>query len=230
MYLIYKFTSPSGKSYIGQTNNLIKRQQAHININSKCSAIRNAIQKYGWENFTVEILVENISLDEANILEENLIKEHNTLYPNGYNLRTGGLNQLFSDYTKQKLSEAHTGKILSEEHKQKISIAGRGKKRSDITKSNISRAKTGVKHTKETRMNMSKSHQNISDETRQKMSKVRLGKKQTLETRQKRSDALKGKARSDDTKLKIANSKKGTKLVIDPLTGKRTYVKKETIG
>lgn len=50
---IYMITSPSGKSYIGQTIRPIQtRLKEHrTGKSSDCVAIYNAIQKYGWENF-----------------------------------------------------------------------------------------------------------------------------------------------------------------------------------
>lgn len=48
-------TSPSGKSYIGQTVRPIeKRFEEHQLESSNCVAIYRAIQKYGWENFETD--------------------------------------------------------------------------------------------------------------------------------------------------------------------------------
>lgn len=91
-YLIYKHTSPSGKSYIGQTGAFKRRTQEHLSSKSCCRAFLKAIQKYGWESFTHEILAQELTLDEANRLEKKYIVEHNTLVPNGYNLTSGGSN------------------------------------------------------------------------------------------------------------------------------------------
>lgn len=130
-YLIYKFTSPSGKSYIGQTNNLKQRIQIHKRSSSKCIAFKNAIQKYGWDSFILEILQENLSVEEANKYEELFISEHNTLYPNGYNLYPGGQNKIMLLETKQKLSMINTGKQLSNETKMKMSNSRKGIPKSD---------------------------------------------------------------------------------------------------
>lgn len=102
-YLIYKHTSPSGKSYIGQTNNYNKRCNHHRSVSSNCRVFTNAIKYYGWDNFTHEILHKNLSLEEANELESICILEHNTLSPNGYNLKTGGLNSNHSQETIEKM-------------------------------------------------------------------------------------------------------------------------------
>jgi hypothetical protein len=45
--IIYKITSPSGKVYVGQTvRSFEKRMQEHKDSKSKCSAVKNAIDKY----------------------------------------------------------------------------------------------------------------------------------------------------------------------------------------
>jgi group I intron endonuclease len=107
-YLIYKYTSPSGKSYNGQTKDLKRRETQHISSNG-CRAFSNAINKYGFENFTREILEENLTLDVANIKEEYYISIHNTMVPNGYNLQSGGNNKLWSAESKALLSLAVSG-------------------------------------------------------------------------------------------------------------------------
>ena len=90
-YVIYKFTSPSGKSYIGQTCDFERRKKQHQS--TSCSpAFANAIDKYGFENFIEEILEEHLNIDDANIQESYWIDYNNTMSPNGYNLMTGGRN------------------------------------------------------------------------------------------------------------------------------------------
>lgn len=90
MGIIYKYTSPSGKSYIGQTMKKRKEREGNNGSNYKgCSAFYKAIEKYGLENFSYEILeeCENELLDEK---ESYYIKLYNTKVPNGYNIREGG--------------------------------------------------------------------------------------------------------------------------------------------
>lgn len=126
-YLVYKHTSPSGKSYIGITNNYTRRCYAHRDPNSGCAAFAAAVKKYGWNNFTHEILVKGITLDEANTLETKFILEYDTLSPNGYNLTTGGGVTTLSEETRQKISKSNTGKKHTDEAKQKIAAYRKGK-------------------------------------------------------------------------------------------------------
>ncbi len=145
MWMIYKFTSPSGRSYIGQTNNFNRRKRQH-QLTTGSRAFHNAIKKYGFETFQLEILAENLTSDEANELEVKYIMEYDTLAPSGYNLTTGGLNQQPSDETKRRLSEAKIGKPrqpFTAEHKQKISMALSDKPRSSETRKKIASSKLG---------------------------------------------------------------------------------------
>jgi group I intron endonuclease len=181
-YLIYKHTSPSGKSYIGQTKDYNRRCAEHQS-SDVCRALNSAIKKYEWDNFQHEILMEGLSLDEANHWEPVLIAEHDTLAPNGYNLRTGGLNSSPSEETKTRMSNSSTGKTHTEETKAKISEAKLGHIVSDEAKAKLSTARLGKKRS------------NFTDETKAKMSASRLGYAHSEETKAKISAAKLGKKR-----------------------------------
>lgn len=87
---IYKYTSPSGKSYIGQTTRSLAERAGHNGKNYKgCSLMFRAIQKYGFEAFEVEILAE-VKKEQLDDYEKKYIVIFNTLSPNGYNLTEGG--------------------------------------------------------------------------------------------------------------------------------------------
>ena len=58
-----KHTSPKGKSYIGITKNTNKRFGTNGNGYKNQPKFWNAIQKYGWENFTHEIIEDNLPLN-----------------------------------------------------------------------------------------------------------------------------------------------------------------------
>lgn len=120
-------TSPSNKSYIGQSKNLEKRISSYKHLHcEKQWAIYNAIKKYGWENFEVKYLftdnVENLYDGQLNELEQKYIIEYNTVRPFGYNLTNGGDGKyVFTDETKNKISENNKGKHLSQESIKHIS-------------------------------------------------------------------------------------------------------------
>lgn len=55
----------------------------------QCWYLNSAIRKYGAEVFVVNVL-EQCELAELDSREKHYISQHNTIYPNGYNLTAGG--------------------------------------------------------------------------------------------------------------------------------------------
>lgn len=113
-YRIYKLTSPSGKSYVGQTKIEPEKRWLRGKGYRTSSAIYNAIKKYGWDNFNKEILLENLTREEANFYEEKYINEMNTLSPNGYNLQKGGNNHQVCEKTRELLRQRQREKDTPE--------------------------------------------------------------------------------------------------------------------
>ena len=87
--------------YVGQCKDLNQRMSEH-RTSKKNSLIHNAIKKYGWENFTCEIIVEGIPDKQERLdMEDYYMDLFNTIHPNGYNKRhnTGWFH---SEETKHK--------------------------------------------------------------------------------------------------------------------------------
>lgn len=80
MGYIYKFESPSGKVYVGQTvQKPEQRKNDHLKKSSNCVLLKHALMKYKDEmNFSVIEEVENDKLDEK---ERFWIEELNCLAP-----------------------------------------------------------------------------------------------------------------------------------------------------
>ena len=97
-WIIYMYTFPSGKRYIGKTKRtLSERQGCNFNGYDSCTVLWKAIQKYGVENIQQEILFENNMTDEyASRLEQIcilLFKTNCNKFSTpkfGYNLTDGG--------------------------------------------------------------------------------------------------------------------------------------------
>ena len=101
MGIIYCFTNNiNGKKYIGQS---ISKGNARYNNHKSSyknpddceyeSPLHRAFRKHGFENFTYEILAQDIeSIDLLNQLEIQYIKQYNCQIPNGYNIEPGGKN------------------------------------------------------------------------------------------------------------------------------------------
>lgn len=86
---IYKITNNINKKiYIGQSNNPNRRFQEHLSGNVKYkNLLKDAIKKYGKENFTMEILEWT---EDFNKREQYYISILRSLSPYGYNIEKGG--------------------------------------------------------------------------------------------------------------------------------------------
>ena len=87
---IYKIINNiNGKIYVGQSIDIKERWKQHLYkaYNEKelgyNSAIHQAFRKYGYENFSFEI-IEECEIEELDNKECYWIRELNTLTPNGY--------------------------------------------------------------------------------------------------------------------------------------------------
>lgn len=160
---IYKITSPSGKSYIGQTIHFEKRIRQH-SLSKGSTKLSSSIKSHGWEAHTVDILWEGkCTQEQLDTLEVEFINLYGT-YHNGLNLTEGGggsRGRILSDETKARMSAAHKGKKLhplSEEHKAKISASSKDRKkppRADEHRAKISAAKKGKPQSEDFRAKMS---------------------------------------------------------------------------
>lgn len=147
-YCVYKHTNKvNGKCYIGITS-----QDVRIRWNrgwgyQYCPHFWRAIQKYGWDAFTHEVLYDGLTKEEAEMWEVTLIAEYRSADLRfGYNVSLGGSakgkhseetrekigdcrrGKHHTDESKRKMSQSHLGKTLSEEHRRKLSIAQYGGK------------------------------------------------------------------------------------------------------
>ena len=129
-YKIYKYTNLiTGMSYIGQTCQTLKKR-AGLNMIKyrECEKFWEAIQHYGTDCWSDEILWDGLTLDEANIYEQVEIRDNETLYPYGYNLSYGSEQ---SEETIRKRAESlrrnppMLGKTHSEATRQRLSEIGK---------------------------------------------------------------------------------------------------------
>ena len=105
MPCIYKITSPSGKSYIGQTEKTLEtRLNGHRSPGSNCILLKRAAAKYGWDNMKAEVLL-YCNKEDLNEYERAMITAYDTMAPNGYNCSSGGeVNKVVCESTKQRIS------------------------------------------------------------------------------------------------------------------------------
>ena len=162
MYFVYKHTCPNNKVYIGMT---FKKPEQRWQLGRGYKNNKHfyrAICKYGWENIKHEILYQDLTKEEAEQKEIELISKYKSNNPSyGYNIEFGGChNGKTSERTRRLISLHHKksnlGKHLSQETKDKIRQSHIGMKLSEETKRKLSEyrkgkipSNKGIKKTKE---------------------------------------------------------------------------------
>lgn len=196
-WIIYMYTFPSGKRYIGKTKRtLSERQGNNFNGYDSCTVLWNAIQKYGIENIQQEILFENDMTDEyASRLEQIcilLFKTNCNKFSKpkfGYNLTDGGdgLTGWRPDEKRlkalreqlSKLAEQRKGTHPSEEIRKKQSAAKKGKPGHPMTED------------QKRKLSFANSNATMSDETRRLRAKVyEERKKQIIATNKQTGEKI----------------------------------------
>lgn len=219
-YKIYAHINKvNGKIYIGQTGQEnVKDRWDSGHGYKKCIAFNRAIEKYGWQNFKHIVIFDDLSLEVANIIEEQLIakyKSNNSKY--GYNIKSGGRNAKVSDETREKIRQCHLGTHSSEEARKKLSEHWKeyghpwtGKHHSEETKEKISKANTGKHRSEDVKKYLSeincgennyfygKHHTEITKKKISERAKTRTGEK----------NSFYGKKHSEEARKKMSEKKK----------------------
>lgn len=175
----------NNKSYVGQTTGLtdIRWKYGHVAAARRGShyPLHCAIRKHSHEQFNVIILEECIN-ELLNSRETFWMLKLQTIVPFGYNLRLGGANGKHSEITKQKISNAKSGKKHNVFSRKNMSAAQTGKKK----------PKRSLEHCKK----LSESHMGkiCSKEHRLKIGLSLIGK-------------LRGRKLSIEHKQKLVNAK-----------------------
>lgn len=139
-WIVYKHTNIlNGKIYIGITGQGAERRwRSGGKGYKKCIAFYRAIEKYGWDNFSHEILFEGLDKGSAERLEQELIRDYRSNDSHyGYNIANGGKVGSVSEITKKRISETlkrnykkenhpNYGKHYDDAFRKKLSIAHKG--------------------------------------------------------------------------------------------------------
>lgn len=114
MALIYKITNNiTKKSYIGKTTRtlairLAEHKRDCKNYTGTTIPLYNAVQQYGWDQFIIEVIEDNILDENIDEKEQQYIILYNT-YQDGYNATIGG----DGGRTSSKLTEHDALEIIS---------------------------------------------------------------------------------------------------------------------
>ena len=188
-HLVYQITNlVNGKVYVGKHTT----KDPYDNYMGSGKLINRAIEKYGIENFTKEILYCFINEKEAYLKEEEIVTQEFIDKESTYNIKQGGNGFSSEDMIGEK--NPMYGKKHSQEAKAKMS-------EQHWNCSGEKNPMYGKKH---------------SQETKEKMTKAKMGKKSSFygkhhkqESKEKISKAKQGKPRSQETKVKISKARKG---------------------
>lgn len=126
-YVVYVHTNLiNGKVYIGQSCDYLDRWRCNGKNYFQSIKFYNAIKKYGWSNFSHEILYADLNKEDADEKERLMIAKYNSI-DDGYNLKSGGSHGDLSQDSLCKMSQTlRRGYIEHPERRKKISDALRG--------------------------------------------------------------------------------------------------------
>lgn len=212
-YVVYMHTSPSNKKYIGITSQNPERRWRKNGAGYKDHLyFWRAIQKYGWDSFKHDILYIDLTKEEAERKEIELIayyKSNNTNF--GYNISTGGESgskgYRYSEELKKHMSENRKG--------EKNGMYGKHHAKESIEKGRI-------KHLRE----------NLSSDTIYKMSVAKMGRKRSDESIRKQIETISNKVICIETSV-VYNSIKEAGILngLDPsCISKACRGKRKTVG
>jgi group I intron endonuclease len=198
VYQLYKIQHrDSSLAYIGMTKNFAARLSRYKS--RPHGFVGRALKKHGFDAFEFAVIASAFSKENAIALEIQLIAEHGTKYPAGYNLTDGG--------------EGHSGESVPAEVRLKISQSKRGV--------------PGKKHTAETRAKMSASRKRVLAENPD-IVKTMTGRKTPYspEERAARLAAMRNRIATPEQKAKHKAALKSLRWVTDGTSNTRIYFEK----
>lgn len=227
-YIVYKTTNMiSKKFYIGVHK--VKSDEFDGYFGSS-SHLRNAIKKYGKQNFIRETLLDNLTKDEAFDIESLLIDDQMCTRKDIYNKKSGGFGG--SNKGRQFHNQEEYRQKLQNgnfKYQEKLKSNGlphhnKGRKHSDETKKKHSESRKGMNTGADhwtfglSKEDMPKGFlgKSFTDESKEKISKSLLkyyktnkSYERTEEIRKKISESKKGSVTSDEVKKKLSDATKG---------------------
>lgn len=156
---IYKITSPSGRVYIGESKNILRRWKDYKKSSCKGQLkLTNSFQKYGVNAHIFEI-IEECEFDSL-LCRERYWQDFYDVLKKGLNCRLTECSDkkgVFSEETRKKISESRKGATASEETKQKIRDNHVSKKEGWVScRKGVASWAKGVEFTQDHKNNLSK--------------------------------------------------------------------------
>ena len=119
-WCVYIHTAPNGKRYVGITSQSVKERWRNGNGYKHNSHFTRAINKYGWDAISHEVVANGLSEDAAKQMEIELIQRYNSTNQDcGYNISCGGEGTLGVRHYGE--DNPFYGKHHSQENKMLIS-------------------------------------------------------------------------------------------------------------
>lgn len=207
--VIYKYTSPSNKSYIGQTIHEQTRFARHRRMEGD-NKFHNAIKKYGFDNFEYEVLFtiydERTRVKQKlDLMERYYINRYDS-FNNGYNMTLGGDGGSGTKHTEEfkkclskRMKENNPSWNMTDEWRKHIGNSQMGKKMSDKMKQLTSERMKNYNPMKNPdvakKVSKSKIGRHLSEEHKRKISEYEKGRILSEETKEKMSIASKNRQR-----------------------------------
>lgn len=125
IYTVYIHTNKTNnKKYVGLTKQDVLKRWENGQGYRFCTLFDKAIKKYGWENFSHDIIATGLTEVEACDLEKKMIKELRTCDPEyGYNIFEGGNSSHQTEDTKRRISAKQKGIKKPDEVAKKMQAA-----------------------------------------------------------------------------------------------------------
>lgn len=214
-YIYMTINILNGKRYIGKH----KSNKFECKYKGSGSILIKSINKYGIDNFAVELIDTADSEEELNSKEEFWIDWYNAIDdPMFYNIAQGGIGYIHSGWhhseeTRFKFSQIRSGVLSSmygkhhSEYTRKLISLKVSHKRHPLSEEH--KSKISISSIGRIAWNKGVPH---SEDTKRKISQSCKGRINSKETRVKISEALKGRKFSEDTKKKISSAHSGKHL------------------
>lgn len=216
---VYQITNKANnKVYVGWTSNFHTRMIQHFSKSSGCTALRNAIQKYGKENFEISILHDGLTEGDAKTLEimfiakfKSNINRYGSVW--GYNLTDGGdgiIGSLPWNKGKKGLVKPNSGSFKRGQPSTNRKIT-ENQKPEIVAKYNSGMTQKEI--AEEYDVSLSTINNIVrSDPTRRPRSHTETSKEKMSKSHQGKPGYWEGQSLSPEHRGKISDSHKGKKL------------------